>query len=151
MSLVGLCALVDFNDAVQQVQRVLERTLERISSDDGAKTAAIANLPDFLKNGGLVVVDGAAGENDDTPPVKGALHHVPHAVGQRGDWDLVFLVDLFGLCQFDRCGGRLHLDQVSAQLCCDLRRIGAHVHCCLACLGQAAAARVGPHYDQQAL
>src|SRR4030095_8002363 len=85
----------------------------------------------------------------DAATAEGALHDVTRAVRERADRDLLRLVDLLRGLLLDVLGRRLHLDDVRAELGCDLRRVGAHVDRSLALLAQRAAARVAPHHDRE--
>ncbi len=92
----------------------------------------------------------AAGEDHDAPAVEGALHHVLDALPERGGGDGVLLVDLLRLGLLQEVLGRLHLDDVGAELGGDLGGVGHHVQGGLALLAEAGAARVGPDHRGQA-
>jgi len=113
------------------------------------KPPPFRDAADLVQHAGLVL-GLAAREDHDAPPVEGALHHVAHALGQRADRDLVLLVDLLRGLELDVLGGRLHLDEVRAELRRDLRGVGHDVDRRLALLRDARAARVGPDHDREA-
>src|SRR3546814_15823476 len=63
-------ALVDLDDRIQKLQRLLARPLETVAADDGTGAAAVADLLDFLDQA-LRSLGGAAGEYDESAPVEG--------------------------------------------------------------------------------
>src|SRR6184192_1449616 len=141
---------VDVHHLAEEVERLAPRPLEGVAADDRPEAAAVADGAHLLEEGSGVL-RLAPREDDDAPPVEGALHHVAHALGQGGDRDALLLVDLLRRRLLDVRRRRLHLDDVRAQLAGDLRRVGDHVDRRLALLGDARAARVGPDDDRQAL
>src|SRR5262249_38767239 len=133
-------------DAVKKLQGLFAFSLERIASDDGAKAAAVVNGLGFLEDG-VVRAGGAAGENNDAAPAKGALHHMFDTVGQRADVYFFFLVNLAGGFLLEFLGGQFDLDDVGAQLRRDVRRVAADVHGGFAVLAEGRAARIRPDDD----
>src|SRR5712671_4998024 len=144
-----LRAAVDLLHLLQQLDRVGQRPLEAVAAHDRAERAAGGDALD-LRQHLLGALGLAAGEDDDAAAAERTLHHVLHAVGQRGDRDLLRLVHLLRRLLLDVFGRRLDLDDVRAELGGDLRRIGADVDRGLALLRQAAAARVAPDDDREA-
>src|SRR3546814_9006077 len=63
-------SLVDLDDRIQKLQRLLARPLETVAADDGTGAAAVADLLDFLEQT-LRSLGGAAGEYDEPAPVEG--------------------------------------------------------------------------------
>src|SRR3546814_51135 len=76
-------ALVDLDDRIQKLQRLLARPLETVAADDGTGAAAVADLLDFLEQT-LRSLGGAAGEYDEPAPVEGGLHHMADACRHAG-------------------------------------------------------------------
>src|SRR5881628_2085418 len=141
---------VDVHHLAQEVERLAARPLEGVVADDRPEAAAVADGAHLLEDGGGIL-RLAAREDDDPPPVEGALHDVAHPLGEGRDRDALLLVDLLRRRLLDVRRRRLHLDDVRAQLAGDLRRVGDHVDCRLALLGDARAARVGPDDHGEAL
>src|SRR6266852_1737026 len=111
-----LLARVDLHHGVQEPQRVVARPLERVAPDDGAEAAAVADTAALVEDRLVVLLGGPAREDHDAAPVEGGLHHVAHALAQRGHRHLGLLVGLLGLGLLDVLGGGRHLDDVDAEL-----------------------------------
>src|SRR3954447_21831752 len=62
-------ALIDPDDRLEHLQRVLLRPLERVAADDAAVGAAVAQAADLLVDRLDAVLRLAAGEHHDPPPV----------------------------------------------------------------------------------
>src|SRR5712671_2770415 len=118
-----LRAAVDLLHLLQQLDRVGQRPLEAVAAHDRAERAAGGDALD-LRQHLLGALGLAAGEDDDAAAAERTLHHVLHAVGQRGDRDLLRLVHLLRRLLLDVFGRRLDLDDVRAELGGDLRRGG---------------------------
>src|SRR5207249_3556811 len=141
---------VDVHDRLEELDRLLARPLEGVAPDDRSEAAAVPDAPDLVEDrGGVLRLP--AGEDHDAPAVEGALHHVPHPLGERRDRDALLVVDLLGGRLLDVRRRQLHLDDVRAELAGDLRRVGDDVDRGLALLGEPRAARVGPDDDGEAL
>src|SRR3546814_8954291 len=84
-------ALVDLDDRIQKLQRLLARPLETVAADDGTGAAAVADLLDFLDQA-LRSLGGAAGEYDESAPVEGGLHHVADARSEEHTSELQSLM-----------------------------------------------------------
>src|SRR6476469_6376217 len=93
-------AFVDTHDGTQEFERVLFFTLERVAAHDRAEAAAIADRAHFVED---LLISGcrASGEDDDAATSEGTLNHVLDTLGQGRNRDLVFLVNLLSLGQFD--------------------------------------------------
>src|ERR1700689_2405154 len=141
-------APVNVDDLAEQRERFGLRALETVAPDDRAVTAAVVNPADGVEQR-LVGLLYAARENDDAPAVERRLRDVLDACGEGLDRDLVGVVNLFRLGLFDERGGRLDLDDVGAELRCDLRRVRDHVERGLALLADAGAARGRPDDQRQ--
>src|SRR5438876_5607440 len=142
---------IDLHHRREELERPRLGPLERIPPDDGAEAAAVPDGPVLIVEGLVVLVGGAAGEDDDAPPGEGRLDHVAHPLGQRRGRHGSLVVRLLGLRLLDVLGGRLDLDDVRAQLGGDLRGVGDHVDGRLALLADRRAARVGPDNRGQAI
>src|SRR5437870_170448 len=141
---------VDVHHLAEEVERLAPWPLEGVAADDRPEAAAVADGAHLLEDGSGVL-RLAPRENEDAPPVEGALHHVAHALGQGGDRDALLLVPLLGRRLLDVRRRRLHLDDVGAELAGDLGRVGDHVDRGLALLRDARPARVGPDDHGEAL
>jgi hypothetical protein len=105
-------------------------------------------MPRISSSTASAALGRAAREDDDAAVAEGGLHDVRDALGQRADGDA--LVVLLGGALVHQRGGRLHLDDVRAQLGGDLRGVGHHVHGGLGLGGEVGAARVAPQHGGQA-
>ena len=138
-----LClALVDTNQHVQQFQGIFLAALECVAADDRAEPATVADGPDLVKECLVIILLGAARENDDAVSIKGALHDVGHPISHRISRDTVLLIYFLSCRQLQMCARELHLDDVRAQLGRDLCRIRCHVQSRLTFLAQIAASPI---------
>src|SRR5262245_13102521 len=139
---------VDILHALEQLQRFGHRALECVATHDRAERAAVRETLDLGQHlGGALRL--TAREDHDAATAEGALHDVTRAIRERADRDLLRLVDFLRGLLLDLLGRRLDLDDVRAELSCDLGRVGADVDRGLALLAQRAAARIAPHDDRE--
>src|SRR5579871_3572949 len=146
----SLTGSIDLHDLAQQPQGIRFGALEGVAPDDRAEAASLFDGAHLVEERRILLL-GAAGEDDDAPPVEGALHNVADPLGQGFDGDTLALVDFAGFVLLDMGGGQLDLEDVRAQLRGDVGRIAGHVNGRLALLAQARPARVGPNDDGQAV
>src|SRR5262249_26278326 len=141
---------VNIHNRAEQLDRLGARTLERVAPDDRAVAPSGLDRAHFVEQ--LFVADfRTARENHDSPAVETTLHDVGHARGLRIERYAVGLVGLFGFGLLKMRARQLDLDDVGAELCRDLRRIGDHVERGLALLADARAARVRPYDYREAV
>src|SRR3954468_12081732 len=135
----------------EELYRLVVRALEGVAAHDRAEGAAIAQAADLLHE--LVsALRLAAREDDDALSVETALHDVAHAIRHRLDGDVVLLEDLLVLGLVDELAGRLHLDDVRAQLASNVGGVTRDVDRRLALLiGNSLAARIAPHPRREAV
>src|SRR5579875_39560 len=134
-------ASVDIHDRFEEAQGFRLRTLERVAANDRAEAAAVTDGTHFGKD--LLVGSGrATGEDDDAASIEGALHHMVDALGQCRDGNFVLLIDLLRLRLLYMGGGQFHLDDVGAQLGCDLSCISYHIDSSFTLLANGAATRI---------
>src|SRR5207249_3775595 len=113
---------VDIHHLAEEVERVAAGPLEGVPADDRAEAAPVPDRAHLVEERGSILRLPAR-EDDDAPAVEGALHDVAHPLGERRDRDALLLVDLLGRRLLDVRRGRLHLDDVSAELRRDLGRV----------------------------
>src|SRR5215472_7575737 len=138
---VARLPLVDIHDRVEQLERLLLGTLERIAPDDRAEPAPGVDLAHVAYEL-LVGLPGSARENHDAPPVECGLNNMLHASRERLELDLCALVCLLGFGLLDRRSWRLDLDDIGTELRRDLSGVRHHVKRSLALLGERRPARV---------
>src|SRR3990172_2536289 len=141
----------DLHHRGPELERARLLAMERVPPDDGAEAAAVADGPALVEDRLVVLLGGAAREDDDTPSVEGRLDDVAHALGQRRDRHTGLLVHLLGLRLLDVLGGRLDLDDVRPQLRGDLRSVRHDVDRRLPLLADRRAAWVGPDHRDEAV
>ena len=124
-------ATVGLHDGVEKLKGLSFLSLKRISSDNGAKPASVADRGYFVEDR-AVSLGWSAGKNHDAAAVEGALHDVTHALGQCADGNLFFLVNLARRFLFDVGARQLHFNDVRAKLRRDVGRVTAHVDAGLA-------------------
>ena len=122
--------------------------MERVASHDAAEATPLGDSANLFENR-FLVLGCTPGKDHDPPTRKGALDHMGDAFGQAGDVYVLLFVDLArGLLLNFRCG-RLDLDDVGAQLCCDLRRVGDDIDGCFALARKFCATRIAPQDHSQ--
>src|SRR5262249_52483812 len=104
-----LLSLVDLDDRIEQLHRLLTRALERVAAHDRAAGAAFVELAHLVEDL-LFALGRAAGEDDDAAAIEAALHDVRDARREGRDVDLLLLVNRLGFRLLDEGCGRLHLD-----------------------------------------
>src|SRR3990170_2049824 len=144
-------ARVDLHHRGQELERPRLLALERVPPDDGAEAAAVADGPAFVEDRLVVLLGGAAREDDDAPAVEGRLDDVAHALGQRRDRHAGLFVDLLRLRLLDVLGGWLDLDDMRPELRGDLRGVRHDVDRRLPLLADRRAAWVGPDHRDEAV
>src|SRR5262249_38396483 len=124
-----------------QRQTIRARTLKRVAAHDRPEAAALLDLAQLREH-----LFGALGrparEDDHALTVETRLHDVANTVGERRDRQLLVVLLRLGL--LDVRAGRLHLDDVPAELASQVRRVRDHVERGLAVLADLPAARVRP-------
>src|SRR5581483_11940929 len=99
----------------------------------------------------LVVVEdrGAAREDDDAVAGERAINDVTNALRRGLNWNVPLLEHLAGRVLLDMRRRQLHLDDVRAELRCDLDGIADNVDSRFAFLAQARSARIRPDDDRK--
>src|SRR5258706_261256 len=144
-----LGSLVNFNDGIEQLQRVGFLALKRIAPDDRAETAAIADRGHFLQE--ILVRFGRSPRKDhDTPATESALDNVPHSLGQRANRYFLFLVNFARSLLFYLSGRQFNLDNVRAELRRQVRGVSADIDGGLTLFAQTGPTGVGPNHDSEA-
>src|SRR5581483_12055764 len=96
----GDVAGIDPRDRLKKFDRLGLGALKGIATDDRPESAAVSNGPCLFKHV-LVLALGAAGEYDDAPAGKRALHDMPHPFRERLDRNLLRFVHFLGRCLFE--------------------------------------------------
>src|SRR5438876_850205 len=87
---------VDLHDGFEELERFGAPALERVAPDDRAEAAALADGAHLVEHRLVLLLERAAGEDDDATAVERGLHDVAHALGQRPGGHLLLRVDLLG-------------------------------------------------------
>src|SRR5258707_9694114 len=126
-------ALVDPDDLVEHLERLVARPLEGVAADDRAVAAAVADGA-HLVHDAILVLRLAAREDDDAAAVESGLHNMAIARGGAGYVDLLRLVNLLRGIELEMLGRRLDLDDMGAEEGRHVGGIGADVNRRLALL-----------------
>src|SRR3954471_24399278 len=119
-------ALVDADDLVEHLERLVARPLERVAADDRAIAAAVADGA-HLVHDAVLVLRLAAREDDDAPAVEAGLYDVAVARGGAADVDLLRLVDLLRGIELEMLGRGLDLDDMGPEQRRHVGGIGADI------------------------